>query len=885
MTFTDLSRGAQAQPARGRWARILTVLGLLLVFGFVAHRVFVPDTFLEVQLSARMTPDRGLRLYYGMGKTDFSEQQAVNLEPGIATEGGLFTFRATLAPAQPITVIRLDPEYPGGQVEIGAMSFRTGRGESTLAGKALSDSFTAVEGLEAAAGLPGTTVPGNDRVVLQMTGQDPYLVMEIPQAVQDRLRSVRKKSWTWLRSAWTPLVGVFLLVLVQRRRFKQVVGAAQNTLGRWADTLSRGTTVPIGRSAVLILLALPIGFVAYVGMGLHNSSISTWTDQYGYPLHYPTFERGETQEIRSDEWFVHTPWLLNQVQTGMKVYNPNIGPPGSTLVAGVPVIHPTALAQPQFWGYMLFGTERGFSWNWGFRAVSLIGSVFVLLLLLTRGQTAISLAGSLAVFGSSFVQWWYASWLTEIITGLATALIGVFLWANARNPKLIHGAVVLAALAGMHAVLQPYLPALLSLAYLGVFTGAALVWESHRSGALQEQGRHRAWALALGVVVFVGLFWSYYDTAKNAIEVILNTVYPGRRKLPGGGLPWNDFGVGFFDFWRDKYATPLPSNSSEAARPLLVFPFVALAAIAMARRVRLGATFWAILAYCAFAVVWMSVPLPDPLGQWFGSIGLEKIPNTRMYGGLGVASWMLAVVVFARFKEQEGLKRRHTLLLVLVTIATVYWAWSFQKQQQSPGYYTVERLLVAMLVLSSVVWAVCRSNRIVFFAGVVLAIYMPVQINPTSSGLNRLLDKELLHRTTAMDPSGQEQWIVFGGTPLSQVLRANGHRVLSGEYFVPRFDLMHRFDPEETNIYWWNRYGTVNFAASTDPSVVEFSRDKPSRPDAITLHPCHPTLKALGVTRFVFHEKPDLSQLPCLKPLGEFAPINVYVYGAASSAP
>jgi hypothetical protein len=497
----------------------------------------------------------------------------------------------------------------------------------------------------------------------------------------------------------------------------------------------------------------------------------------------------------------------------------------------------------------------------------------------------VSLAGSLAVFGSSFVQWWYGSWLTEIITGLAGALIGVFLWANAKSPKLIYSGALLAALAGMHAVLQPYLPALLSLAYLGVFVGTAIVWDSRRSGALASQGKHRAWAIALGVAAFAGLFWSYYESAKAAIEVVLNTVYPGKRTLAGGGLPWSDFGVGFFDFWRDKYQTPLPLNSSEAARPILVFPFVALAAIAMARRVQLGATFWAILAYCAFAVTWISVPLPDPFGQWFGSIGLERIPNSRMYGGLGVASWMLAVVVFARFKEQQGLKRSHTFLLVLGVVATVYWAWSFYRLQ-SPLYFTVERLFVAMLVLSSVVWAVCRSNRIVFFAGVLLAIYMPVQINPTSSGLNRLLDKELLHRTKAMDPSGQEKWIVFGGTPLSQVLRANGHQVLSGEYFAPRFDLMRRLDPNETNIYWWNRYGTVNFATSTsDLSRIEYVKSWPSKPDAFTLHPCHPTLKALGVTRFVFHEKPDLSQLPCLKPLGEFTPISVFVYGATSTTP
>ncbi|MCB2017107.1 MAG: hypothetical protein KDF54_06300, partial [Hydrogenophaga sp.] len=665
-----------------------------------------------------------------------------------------------------------------------------------------------------------------------------------------------------------------------RSRVRHGAASFRGVLNRWSETLSEATTVHVSPGAILWLLVLPLLLSVYVGLKLHNSSTGMWADQYGYALHQPSFDRGEPQEIRSDEWFVHTPTLLNQAQTGMKTFNPNIGPPGATLVNGVPVLHPVLLANPQFWGYVLFDIEHGFSWHWGVRAISLLGALFGLLLLLTRGQTVVAWAGALAIFGSSQVQWWYASWLTEIIAGMAGALVGLFLWANSPSRKVAYGAGILAALCGMHVISHPYLPAVMSLAFLGMFLGSAIVWESHQSGRLKQLGMHRWLALGVGLLFFAAIFWSFYSVARPAIDTILNTTYPGKRVVSGGDIAWVDELVGWFDFWRDKFETPILTNPSEAARPLLIYPLVALLAIFAVRGAATGAMFWSLVAYCAMAIVWMHVALPEPWESWFGRIGLNKIPSFRMYSGLGVASWIMTAMVLAKAAEQpedSRPTRRVSLVVLLLTAMAVFLAWK-TLTPINPDYYTIERLLVATLVVAPLLWAVMRGNRFIFLAAVMLVTWKPLLINPTSSGLNRVLDKELSHRAEALDPEGKEKWVVMQATRMSQLLRANGHQVISGNYFAPRFELMHHFDPDEQYRSWWNNYGEVHFEPLADPNRIHFRLGVSGKPDVIEISPCNPAYQAIGITRVVMHERADLAEYPCLRQLAEFEPISVFIY-------
>jgi hypothetical protein len=865
---------------------VFRLLGLLLVCGFIAHKMGTPDASLEIKVHAKLTPPQNLRIYHASGHTGFVEARAADLEPGGALVGEAPEFRIALNTPEPVTGLRIDTEKPSGSIEITGIEWITPQGSVRYTGKELLALQPILQHLEvqdspAQNGPPSAPTAAR----LTMTGPDPFIQLQRPQDLQMESGWGHQRPWRWFRSPLLLLLGVALLVLTHGKTLRAWATGLHSLVSRCGHALGAPLSIRIGPGAVALLAAVPLVFALNVALKLHNSSVGMWGFEYGGAGHDVAFQWGEAQEIRSDEWFVHTPWLLNQVQTGFKAFNPNIGPPGAPLVAGVPVLHPTALAQPQFWGYFLLDVERGMSWHWGFRALSLLTSVFLLLLLLTQGQTLAALAGSLGVFGASFVQWWYSSWLTECITGLAGALIGVLVWSHSRNPKLVYPAAMVAAFSGMHVVLHPYLPFVVSLGFLGLFVATALLWEGHASGALRMHATHRALALLLGAAIFAALFGSYYTTARPAVEGIMNTVYPGKRTVLGGDLPIQDYLMGLFEFWRDKYQYPDPAtNPSEAGRHLYLFPAVAVAALAMRKQVRFGPLFWGVLAYCLLAVAWMSVPLPDLFRRVLAAMGLAYIPVVRMFSGLGVACTLLLVLAVVRVSTQRPLSVGRTMSVLALCMLVVYWAWHTMVPV-NPEFYTTARLLVSATTIAMLMWAVCRGQQAALLAGVLLAAFMPMQVNPFTSGLAPLLDKNLFQLTHALDSERKEKWIVFGGTPLSQLLRANGHEVVSGEYFVPRFDLMHHFDPSEEHVKGWNNYGALNFATSAHPERIDFVRLSPPYPDTVALHPCHPALTSVGVTRFVFHQRPDLDQMPCLQPLGAFEAINVFVYGVRKASP
>ncbi len=872
----------QPSAVRKLLDRGLSVLGLMLVSGFVAHQAGSPDASLELRIRAKLEPAQGLRVYHVSGDAAFSEERANYVEAGGALEGDAPLFRVVMNTPEPVTRLRIDTDKSSGAFEFVQVEWITPQGTARYTGKDLLKQQPVLHDLaveEPVGDTDRATISSTVR--LRLAGPDPFIELQRPAILQVETGWGHQRPWRSFRSPMVLVLGLALLMLAQMRTLL-TWASGMNKLARrcgvaWGSSLS----VPLGPGAIALLAMVPLAFALNVALKLHNSSLGMWSHQHGGAGKDVSLTWGEPVDIKSDEWFVHTPWLLNQVQTGFKTNNPNVGPPGATLVTSLPVLHPTALVQPQFWGYFLFDVERGLSWHWGFRALSLLTSVYLLLLLLTRGQTLAAAAGSIGVFGSSFVQWWYASWLTEIITGMSCALIGVFVWSHSRTAKLVYPAALIAAFAGMHVVLHPYLPFLGSLAFLGVFVSVALLWESHSSGTFRLHLSHRLLALLLGLAVFAALFWSYYATARLAIEGIMNTVYPGKRIVLGGDLAMSNYLMGLFEFWRDKYQYPdLATNPVESARHLYLFPAVALAALALRKQVRFGAVFWSILAYCVLVVLWTTVPLPDLIRSALAAMGLAYIPPVRMLSGLAIASTLLLVLAVVQVSKHKPLSVAITLVVLALCALVVYGAWLITIPI-NPTFYTPVRLVVAVVAVTLLMWSVCRGQQAILMAGVLVAAFMPLQLNPFTNGLAPVLDKNLFRLTRALDQEQTEKWAVFGATSLSQLLRANGHEVISGEYYVPRFDLMHHFDPNEKYIRGWNNYGPISFATSDHPERIDFLVE--TIPYIIKLNPCHPAMTSVGVTRFVFHQRPDLAQMPCLKPLGAFESINIYIYGVKAA--
>ena len=80
---------------------------------------------------------------------------------------------------------------------------------------------------------------------------------------------------------------------------------------------------------------------------------------------------------------------------------------GDVRLYSLPVRHYTMVFRPQLYGFFLFNLEWAYAWYWNMKVFGLLVSMFLLLRVLTR-NTGLALFGSLWLFFSSYVQWWFS---------------------------------------------------------------------------------------------------------------------------------------------------------------------------------------------------------------------------------------------------------------------------------------------------------------------------------------------------------------------------------------------------------------------------------------------------------------------------------------------
>src|SRR5262249_58311070 len=185
----------------------------------------------------------------------------------------------------------------------------------------------------------------------------------------------------------------------------------------------------------------------------------------------------EPRAVRSDEWLVTTPLALAQLAHSPRfpVVNANIGDGQNMLInPAVPVWHPTVVARPITWGYLLLGGQRGVAWSWWFQVCLCFTALFLFLEIILGGHQRLAAFGAFWFCASAYVVCF--SLLPAYYTALAAAMcVGAYyiLCSNKPALQLASGALLGAAVAGFLMLLYP--PWQIPLVYLVLLVFIALV--------------------------------------------------------------------------------------------------------------------------------------------------------------------------------------------------------------------------------------------------------------------------------------------------------------------------------------------------------------------------------------------------------------------------
>ena len=419
------------------------------------------------------------------------------------------------------------------------------------------------------------------------------------------------------------------------------------------------------RLCIAVVVAL---CAIYVIFALTPSSYSLAPGFLGLAAEQPLL--GTARLIRSDEWMVYTPYVQIAVANDFGQVNA-LGPYHETLrtFQALPLLDWGLLFKPYHWAFMVLPPANAYSFFFMFMAMAfLLG--WALFLRQLRFPPLAALLVSATLLLSPFVQVWWTS--NAGAFALAPWAAVAWLHFDRRWLRVLASAYALAV--WLLAVAYP--PFIIS----SIFALAVLVLAVRRDALTLSRLIDAAVAGAIALAVFVGYF-------QDIIEIVQNTVYPGKRESAGGGVSGISLLAHLFPNLMTYRFDPLPafqpSNACEIAVLGSLLPLMTLTLVNHARlrqwardhRVAVAV----LAAGTALIACWIFLPVPLVIGKL---TGFYMVPPSRALLGFGLLlniGCAVALVYAGVRLTRQRLWTLVGLLLVGTLVKLAFGAGSFSR--------------------------------------------------------------------------------------------------------------------------------------------------------------------------------------------------------------
>lgn len=606
---------------------------------------------------------------------------------------------------------------------------------------------------------------------------------------------------------------------------------------------------------VALLVVLLLGGLKLQGssLGLYGVGIGASEDQSGVLT-------GPARPIRSDEWFVRTPWVLAQDRNGLPaVSNGGIGQHDPALIGDLPTAGWEVIVRPHTLPYHLIDGPRTLALEWWLLyAVQFLG-VYALVLAVSRSWDLALMAGLLMIF-SPVTQWWTGSGTYTPIGygGMATALLIWAYRATDHRRWLYSGAAGLSLGAFAVGLYPPWqIGALIVAGSLAIGVVAPdLVDAARRRNALVAL----ASAVLPAAVIGGGLFLVFILKHTEAVEAVSGTVYPGERGDSAGGFsslpsilsaPFDSFASA------PQFALVNGTNQSENSSGVLYLIPVGVIIFAIGLtgsfRGRLTPAIKGLLVGSTLLFSWMLFPLPSWLGR---PVLLNRVEAGRIILPLTFASVVALALLLAHLRETNVPLPRLAIVGALVAFVIPY-AWAAGKYAVE-GAETSHRQAALFLVILSAGLGLAFARPRLYLGPAILVLFGFWQaslINPIQEGIGTITQNALYQTVDKLVTGDRTEsgWVSFGADGYTKgTITASGVDHLSGISPYPDHDAWAVLDPTGANEDVWNRYAHVGFEVGAPGSEPAF---RTASPDSIvlTIDPCDDALVELGVDFIVMN--------------------------------
>lgn len=355
---------------------------------------------------------------------------------------------------------------------------------------------------------------------------------------------------------------------------------------------------------------------------------------------------GQYRQIRSDEWGVGTLLAIGQYNSEPRfpALNERLGIDGKELAIAhdlsVPVAQLSAIAKPATWGFFFSDLRRALSWYWFFPLFLGINGVWFLLNTIWKRQSGANFLLTLGLaFAPICVAW---SFWPFYIIGFAALTTALFLSCILSDSPL--KSLFLAGLlgwSGASLALTLYLPRIIPLVTLMAFCAVAFL-SHHR---LWKECVRRLPYLFVAFAVLSGILFSWYADNTDAIVSMLNSDYPGQRRILGGAFHLWDLFRGWLAPVTLYYSTFHYSNPCELSSYFSFLPIIAGFLLYAARLRRVTWIVTSVAVFIGMGLFYQYIGFPHLLGalSFWDRSHPPRVDSSIAVGQVLLFAWMYAM--------------------------------------------------------------------------------------------------------------------------------------------------------------------------------------------------------------------------------------------------
>lgn len=575
----------------------------------------------------------------------------------------------------------------------------------------------------------------------------------------------------------------------------------------------------------------------FTSLGISGTSVGVLnTKLYGENYKDPSLIAGSPRSVRSDEYLVVTQLTVIQANNNFDRYNYDLnGKKDMSLVVDVPYKEWSIVFKPQNLGFFVLPLENAFALKWWLLIFLLMIGIYYFSLRFLKGKYLLASLLALGLSFAPYVWWWYqTTTIAPLFYGLFIILICMNI-LDAKKLSFFERQLSIKTSAVIYSVVLCYLLICFALIFYPPFQiPVALVVLLFMIGYLmnnnlrKKQFKKLAFRLVgviVALVVALGVLGVFMSTRSEAISMITNTAYPGKRTATSGDYDFRNLLVTYLQPQLQTESGGDYLSNQSASSNFIVTPWVLAVPMAISvyvtyrRSKRLDWVAIMLLLCTILFLAHLLAPAFSPINPIFL---LNLVPAERILIGLGFLA-IIQLVYITKTIPQNIKKRRFFAFDYSAAVFVVSVYYGFIATQLYPKFISNMALVVVLaLTFSGIVLLFSLQRYTVGAALLALFSFGSIAfINPLYRGLDPLTSPRITSEIKRVS-NDDDLWGYSGLLYFENLPQIANRQAMTGILFYPNTDFWEQYATEPYQEEIFNRYAHVQlYNSPSELSLVQ----------------------------------------------------------------